>query len=73
MSLGAIRQRCGAPSAHQEFRLNCEGTLAHLPICSALPMRMRVQRRNHDGLLEHLTEPLGQARRRAAELIRDAA
>lgn len=37
-------------------------------------VRMRVQRRNHDGLLEHLMEPVArQARRRAAEMIRDAA
>ncbi len=37
-------------------------------------MRMRVQRRNHGGLLEDLMEPVArQARRRAAEMLRDAA
>jgi hypothetical protein len=35
---------------------------------------MRVQRRNHDGLLEHLMEPVArQGRRRAAEMMRNAA
>jgi hypothetical protein len=37
-------------------------------------VRMRGQRRNHDGLLEHLMEPIArQARQRAADMIRDAA
>jgi hypothetical protein len=47
---------------------------AHLPTCKGLAMRMRVQRRNHDGLLEHLMEPVArEARHRAAEMIRDTA
>jgi hypothetical protein len=37
-------------------------------------LRMRVQRPNHDGLLEDLMEPVArQGRRRAVEMICDAA